>query len=191
VADPSEYFLTEPQLQAEFDRRVRDYVFGGYTAAEGQPVLVLLGAQPAAGKSQAMQATQQQYQDTPLRLQPGRLLRPHRRRSAGPSALSHLTRRSRRLSAVRQHVAKGVYGEGGPAGPVPRPPVQPSPPYASLPRSQQQLLYALADLSEGCWNTAGDIGESLATYGLPATHAGLRAYIGLPAVARGYRPPKI
>lgn len=62
------------------------------------------------------------------------------------------------------------------ASPLP----DPRPLYTSFPRPQQQLLYALADLSEGWWNTVGDVGENLAIYGLPATQAGLRAYIGLP-----------
>ncbi|MFG2480954.1 HEAT repeat domain-containing protein [Streptomyces fagopyri] len=66
----------------------------------------------------------------------------------------------------------------------------PRPAYASLPRPQQQLLYALADLGEGWWNTSGDIGENLTSYGLPATHAGLREYVGIPAVDRGCWPPK-
>ncbi|MFJ1701670.1 HEAT repeat domain-containing protein [Streptomyces sp. NPDC088252] len=73
----------------------------------------------------------------------------------------------------------------------PSPLPDPRPPYTHLPRSQQQLLYALADLFEGWWNTEGDLGESLATYGLPATHAGLRAYIGLPTVDHGCWPPRI
>ncbi|MFF4548365.1 hypothetical protein ACFY1J_29740 [Streptomyces sp. NPDC001406] len=67
--------------------------------------------------------------------------------------------------------------------PVPLPDSRP--PYASLPRPQQQLLYALADLGDGWWHTAGDLGENLTTYGLPATHAGLRVYIGLPAAGCG------
>jgi hypothetical protein len=66
-------------------------------------------------------------------------------------------------------------------GPLP----DPRPVYASLTRPQQQLLYALADLGEGWWNSAGDIGENLTTYGLPDTHAGLRAYVGLPAADCG------
>ncbi|MEU8696589.1 hypothetical protein AB0C61_02705 [Streptomyces sp. NPDC048680] len=65
----------------------------------------------------------------------------------------------------------------------------PRPPYARLPRPQQQLLYALADLPEGWWNTEGDLGESLAAHGLPATHADLRTYIGLPAAGPGCQWP--
>ncbi|MFD7528580.1 hypothetical protein ACFV8E_13460 [Streptomyces sp. NPDC059849] len=52
-------------MQAEFDRTVRRYVFDGYQPQPDQPdqpVLVLPGAQQAAGKSQAMQATQQHYE---------------------------------------------------------------------------------------------------------------------------------
>ncbi|MFF4864180.1 hypothetical protein ACFY3J_21055 [Streptomyces sp. NPDC001231] len=73
----------------------------------------------------------------------------------------------------------------------PSPLPEPRPPYERLPRPQQQLLHALADLGEGWWNTAGDIGENLATYGLPVTQAGLRTYIGLPLAGYGCRPPRI
>ncbi|MFF3469227.1 HEAT repeat domain-containing protein [Streptomyces sp. NPDC002619] len=73
----------------------------------------------------------------------------------------------------------------------PSPLPDPRPPYASLPRPQQQLLHAFADLSEGWWNTAGDIGENLTTYGLPDTQAALRAYIGLPLAGYGCWPPRI
>ncbi|MFJ1550713.1 zeta toxin family protein [Streptomyces sp. NPDC088246] len=66
MAEASKYFLTEEQLQAEFDRTVRRYVFDGYQPQPDQPVLVLLGAQPAAGKSQAMQATQRRYEGADL-----------------------------------------------------------------------------------------------------------------------------
>lgn len=52
MAETSDYFLTEEQLRARFEERVRDFVFSGYTPQD-QPVLVLVGAQPAAGKSQA------------------------------------------------------------------------------------------------------------------------------------------
>lgn len=62
------------------------------------------------------------------RLQPGRLPRPHRRHSARPPAFPHRARRSRRLPAVHQPVAKGVQGKGGPAGPVPQPPARPAAP---------------------------------------------------------------
>ncbi|MFD8423526.1 hypothetical protein [Streptomyces sp. NPDC059466] len=68
----------------------------------------------------------------------------------------------------------------------PNPLPDPRPPYASLARPQQQVLYALADLDEGWWNTAGDVGEHLATYRLPDTHTELRTYTGLPVVDRGY-----
>ncbi|MDQ0847603.1 hypothetical protein [Streptomyces sp. V1I6] len=89
-------------------------------------------------------------------------------------------------TSQRAFMAKVVLPDLFP-GPMPNP----RPPYTSLLRSQQQLLHALADLSEGWWHTAGDIGESLAAYGLPATHAELRTYIALPAVDRGRWPPKI
>ncbi|MFE9246679.1 zeta toxin family protein [Nocardiopsis sp. NPDC006938] len=48
----STHYLTDVDLKQRFDSRVRDYVFDGYTPGDA-PVLVLLGAQPAAGKSQA------------------------------------------------------------------------------------------------------------------------------------------
>lgn len=86
----------------------------------------------------------------------------------------------------RAFVAKAVLPDLFP-GPLP----DPRPLYASLSRPQQQLLRALADLGEGWWNTAGDIGENLATYGLPATQTGLRTYIGLPLAGYGCSPPRI
>nr|BAW81988.1 hypothetical protein [Streptomyces lavendulae] len=52
MTDPSSYFLTEQQLQARFDEKVREWVFSDYEP-QTEPVLVLLGGQPAAGKSQA------------------------------------------------------------------------------------------------------------------------------------------
>jgi hypothetical protein len=52
VAEASDYFLSEDQLRAVFEEKVLDFVFGQYQPQE-RPVLVLLGAQPAAGKSQA------------------------------------------------------------------------------------------------------------------------------------------
>ncbi|MFE0451884.1 HEAT repeat domain-containing protein [Streptomyces sp. NPDC058914] len=76
----------------------------------------------------------------------------------------------------RAYTAKAVLPDLFPS-PLP----DPRPEYASLPRPQQQLLYALADLGEGWWNSAGDIGENLTAHGLPATHAELRAYVGLPS----------
>jgi hypothetical protein len=60
VAEASDYFLTEEQLRDRFERRVRDFVFSGYVPQD-EPVLVLLGAQPAAGKSQAMAAVNQRH----------------------------------------------------------------------------------------------------------------------------------
>ncbi|MEU8949327.1 HEAT repeat domain-containing protein [Streptomyces sp. NPDC048489] len=68
----------------------------------------------------------------------------------------------------------------------PNPLPDPRPQYADLAQPQQQVLYALADLDEGWWNTAGDIGEHLTTHRLPDTHAKLRTYTGLPVVDRGY-----
>ncbi|WP_455355896.1 zeta toxin family protein [Streptomyces sp. SYSU K217416] len=60
MAEASDYFLTEEQLRDRFEERVRDFVFSGYSPQE-QPVLVLLGGQPAAGKSQAMAAAEQRH----------------------------------------------------------------------------------------------------------------------------------
>ncbi|MEH0589857.1 zeta toxin family protein [Streptomyces sp. B21-106] len=60
MTDPSTYFLTEEQLRARFDERVREFVFGGFEPQD-EPTLVLLGGQPAAGKSQAMAATVQRH----------------------------------------------------------------------------------------------------------------------------------
>ncbi|WP_186779886.1 zeta toxin family protein [Streptomyces salinarius] len=63
MSDPSVYFLTEEQLRARFEERVQEFVFGGFQPQE-IPALVLLGGQPAAGKSQAMAATVQRYGGT-------------------------------------------------------------------------------------------------------------------------------
>lgn len=72
----------------------------------------------------------------------------------------------------------------------PSPLPDPRPPYASLTGPQQQLLHVLAALGEGWWNTTGDIGEKLTPYGLPATRAGLHAYIGPLTVDLECWPPK-
>ncbi|GAA2463154.1 hypothetical protein [Streptomyces lavendulocolor] len=50
MAEARDFFLTEEQLRDRFQERVRDFVFSGH-APQSAPVLVLLGAQPAAGKS--------------------------------------------------------------------------------------------------------------------------------------------
>ncbi|MFF6903320.1 zeta toxin family protein [Streptomyces hydrogenans] len=60
MSDPSSYFLDEEQLRARFEERVREFVFGGHRPQQN-PALVLLGGQPAAGKSQAMAATVRRY----------------------------------------------------------------------------------------------------------------------------------
>ncbi|WP_281154702.1 zeta toxin family protein [Streptomyces sp. HYC2] len=65
MAEARDYFLTEEQLRARFEERVRNFVFSGY-APQDQPVLVLVGAQPAAGKSQAMAAAVQRHADRQL-----------------------------------------------------------------------------------------------------------------------------
>jgi UDP-N-acetylglucosamine kinase len=56
VAEASDYFLTEAELRQRFDERVRDFVFGRYQpqTQPGRPVLVLVGGQQAAGRSQAI-----------------------------------------------------------------------------------------------------------------------------------------
>lgn len=60
MAEARDFFLTEEQLHDRFEERVRDFVFSGH-APQSTPVLVLLGAQPAAGKSQAMAAVEQRH----------------------------------------------------------------------------------------------------------------------------------
>lgn len=62
MPDPRSYELSDSELLAEFTRPggVRDFVFGG-TTAQDSPRMILLGAQPAAGKSQAMAGIQQRY----------------------------------------------------------------------------------------------------------------------------------
>ncbi|MFF2778849.1 zeta toxin family protein [Streptomyces sp. NPDC058052] len=61
--DPSVYFLTEEQLRTHLEEQVCEFVFGGYEPQE-TPALVLLGGQPAAGKSQAMAATVRRHGGT-------------------------------------------------------------------------------------------------------------------------------
>jgi UDP-N-acetylglucosamine kinase len=75
VAEARDYFLTEKQLRDRFEERVKDFVFSGYTPQD-QPVLVLLGGQPAAGKSQAMAAAVQRHADRQLVPLTGDELRP-------------------------------------------------------------------------------------------------------------------
>ncbi|MFB6784877.1 zeta toxin family protein [Streptomyces sp. NPDC056352] len=60
MTDPAEFYLPEEELAARFEGRVREFVFGGYEPQD-QQTLVLLGGQPAAGKSQAMAATGQRH----------------------------------------------------------------------------------------------------------------------------------
>jgi hypothetical protein len=69
VADASDYFLTEDELKTRFEERVLDYVFGPYQP-QHQPVLVLVGAQQAAGKSQAMARARQRHADITPRKEP-------------------------------------------------------------------------------------------------------------------------
>lgn len=68
MAEASEYFLSETELTATFEEKVKPYVFSGRRqSGQDEPLtLVLLGAQPAAGKTQAMNATRQRYEDADL-----------------------------------------------------------------------------------------------------------------------------
>lgn len=65
MAEARDFFLTEKQLRDRFEDRVKEFVFGGYSP-QVDPVLVLLGGQPAAGKSQAMAAAEQRHSDRQL-----------------------------------------------------------------------------------------------------------------------------
>ncbi|MER7959514.1 hypothetical protein [Streptomyces sp. NPDC096030] len=70
MSDASSYFLTEEQVRARFDERVKEFVFSGYKPQENPAALVLLGGQPAAGKSQAMAATVRRHGGTLVPLTP-------------------------------------------------------------------------------------------------------------------------
>ncbi|MEW2153280.1 zeta toxin family protein [Streptomyces albidoflavus] len=65
MAEARDYYLTEEELRSHFEARVRDFVFSGY-ARQDRPVLVLVGGQPAAGKSQAMAGAEQRHADRQL-----------------------------------------------------------------------------------------------------------------------------
>ncbi|MFI9206467.1 zeta toxin family protein [Streptomyces sp. NPDC053048] len=65
MAEAKDFFLSETELANIFATEVRDFVFSGY-APQRDPVLVLLGGQPAAGKSQAMAAAEQRHADRQL-----------------------------------------------------------------------------------------------------------------------------
>ncbi|MER6314428.1 zeta toxin family protein [Streptomyces sp. NPDC001581] len=60
MTDPRDFFLTEEQLRARFEERVKEFVFGPHQPDSHQ-TLILLGGQPAAGKSQAMAAAGQRH----------------------------------------------------------------------------------------------------------------------------------
>lgn len=60
-----DYYLPEEELRRHFDERVRDFVFSGY-APQDRPVLILVGGQPAAGKSQAMAGAEQRHAGSQL-----------------------------------------------------------------------------------------------------------------------------
>ncbi|MDR0594851.1 MAG: zeta toxin family protein, partial [Bifidobacteriaceae bacterium] len=53
-------------LAGVFDQRVRDDIFGGREPGRPDPVLVLLGGQPAAGKTRAQQAVAQAHGEVGL-----------------------------------------------------------------------------------------------------------------------------
>jgi hypothetical protein len=59
VAQPGDYYLSESEIAALFEGRVKDFVFSD-AAPQSTPVLSLFGAQQGAGKSQAIVARQQE-----------------------------------------------------------------------------------------------------------------------------------
>ncbi|MEX2985624.1 zeta toxin family protein [Streptomyces sp. C36] len=77
MAEASDYFLAESELAAIFHERrgVKNFLFSRFSP-QSQPVLVLLGGQPAAGKSQAMKSAQQRHADRQLVPLTGDELRP-------------------------------------------------------------------------------------------------------------------
>ncbi len=62
MPDRDPYELPSGQLQERFDRLVVPYVFAGRRPSD-RPIAILTGAQPAAGKSQAMASVRQQNAD--------------------------------------------------------------------------------------------------------------------------------
>ncbi|OAA27740.1 Zeta toxin [Frankia sp. EI5c] len=62
MADRDPYELPPGQLRERFDRLVVPYVFAGRRPSD-RPIAILTGAQPAAGKSQAMASVRQQNAD--------------------------------------------------------------------------------------------------------------------------------
>ncbi|MEU5030034.1 zeta toxin family protein [Streptomyces milbemycinicus] len=78
MVEASDYYLTDKELRDRFEdekRGVRKFVFSRYTPQDN-PVLILLGGQPAAGKSQAMAAAQQRHAERQLVPLTGDELRP-------------------------------------------------------------------------------------------------------------------
>ncbi|TCC33875.1 hypothetical protein E0H75_42210 [Kribbella capetownensis] len=65
MAEASDYFLSEDELRTRFEERVIDYVFGPYQPQD-RPVLVLVGAQQAAGKSQTIARARHRHADSQL-----------------------------------------------------------------------------------------------------------------------------
>ncbi|WP_017558050.1 zeta toxin family protein [Nocardiopsis baichengensis] len=68
--------LSESELDRRFATRVRPFVFGGYPKPSGRPTLVLLGAQPAAGKSSAAASVTRRHPEGALVPLTGDELRP-------------------------------------------------------------------------------------------------------------------
>ena len=65
MAEASDYFLSEAELRTLFEEDVLNFVFGPYQP-QSRPVLVLVGAQQAAGKSHAIAQARQRHADSQL-----------------------------------------------------------------------------------------------------------------------------
>ncbi|MER5555981.1 zeta toxin family protein [Streptomyces sp. NPDC002793] len=60
MADVSAYHLTETQIRDRFEERVRGFIFDEHRTSD-HPVLVMVGGQPGAGKTMAMQAAEHRH----------------------------------------------------------------------------------------------------------------------------------
>ncbi|MFC9620049.1 zeta toxin family protein [Streptomyces sp. NPDC056930] len=60
MADVSGYHLTETQIRDRFEERVRGFIFDEHRTSD-HPVLVMVGGQPGAGKTMAMQAAEHRH----------------------------------------------------------------------------------------------------------------------------------